>query len=309
VPSGRLVEMSQSPDQELYEAVLTLKNCVKAISTAGPYEGPDYEMLRSVLIENDFVGSRLPIGIRTNRSRAELWPFIKSKFSTYQERRQYWEDQFAGLLDELEAKSVASSGSRKITLSDISPESEQYRAPSLFEIFFPTNRNAENKPIEKPGIAEKKENMTTFSKTIFICYSRKDATYKDELLEHLSTSKGRIDVWCDEDVRPGEEWFAKIEGALEKAAIAVLLVSPSFFASEFIMDHELPPILKRHRELSLQILWIPIRSCVFEETEIGPLQAASDPAHPMAEMGIERDRAWTKICKLILETARRNHKK
>ncbi len=45
-------------------------------------------------------------------------------------------------------------------------------------------------------------------------------------------------------IKAGDKWKEKIERALEKSAIAILLISADFLASDFIVDNELPPLLK-----------------------------------------------------------------
>ena len=137
---------------------------------------------------------------------------------------------------------------------------------------------------------------------VFISYSHRDKKFQEELLEHLApySRSGSITAWSDKQIAPGSQWFDEIEAGLKKTGVAVLLVSPSFLASDFIHEHELGPLLKEAAAGGVRILWIPIRPSAFEETPLKHYQAASPPEKPLAQMGrADRDEAWVRICKEI----------
>ena len=69
---------------------------------------------------------------------------------------------------------------------------------------------------------------------IFCCYSRKDQKLLQELEYHLMPSQreGLIDIWNDTCILPGADWKKEISKHINTAQIILLLISPSFMASE-----------------------------------------------------------------------------
>jgi hypothetical protein len=141
---------------------------------------------------------------------------------------------------------------------------------------------------------------------VFISYSHKDKKLFDQLqtfLKPLVRDK-KISVWDDDQIKSGDAWREGIKVAIASAKVAVLLVSQDFIVSDFIAEHELPPILEAAQTEGLRILWIAARHSGYEETEIARYQAVNDPARPLARIsGANRERELVRICKEIMEAA------
>ena len=56
-----------------------------------------------------------------------------------------------------------------------------------------------------------------------------------------------LEVWSDEEIKPGHLWRDEIRKALDASIAAVLLVDNDFMTSRFIQDTELPGLLNSAR--------------------------------------------------------------
>ena len=130
---------------------------------------------------------------------------------------------------------------------------------------------------------------------VFISYSHKDKKWLGELETHLKPylRNRTITSWSDQQIAPGSEWFTEIQVALANSKIAVLLVSPDFFASDFIHEHELGPLLKKADQDGVKILWLPVRDSAYKQTPLSNYHAVIDPVKPLAQNS-KRDEAWVK---------------
>ena len=81
---------------------------------------------------------------------------------------------------------------------------------------------------------------------VFVSYSREDENWRRRFTEMLKSlvRERRLEVWSDDRMVTGYEWRQQLAEAIDRARAALLLVSPSFLASDFIMDQELPALMQ-----------------------------------------------------------------
>src|SRR4029453_10313927 len=82
-------------------------------------------------------------------------------------------------------------------------------------------------------------------------------------------------------IKPTDVWRAEIQHGLDRACIAILLVSANFFASDFIDAVELPALLQAAQEGGVKILPVIIGPSRFERTALYQFQEANDPRRPL----------------------------
>lgn len=110
---------------DLQKKIESYQGLLIRIATSGnrPEEEDNFKNLRTVLISNDEIKNQLPDFVRANRTVPQFWEFIKGKFKTYAERKQFIWDQFSGVLDYLETEQKASketpnSSNQIVTMKD-----------------------------------------------------------------------------------------------------------------------------------------------------------------------------------------------
>jgi serine/threonine protein kinase len=119
---------------------------------------------------------------------------------------------------------------------------------------------------------------------VFISYSHQDTEWMERFRTQLAVIKDRLEIWSDERIESGEDWRVEIDSAIARARVALLLASADFLNSKFILNEELPKILKRHQEKDLFLYWVPIRSAPYSLSRLAGIQAASNPARALEEL-------------------------
>lgn len=139
--------------------------------------------------------------------------------------------------------------------------------------------------------------------TVFVSYSHRDRRYLDRLRVHLRPleRQGIVDLWADTRLQAGSRWREEIASAIDRCKVAVLLVSADFLASAFIVDNELPPLLRAAEENGVTILPVVIGPCRFSKTpSISELQAVNDPERALASLPVaEREKVWVRVADAV----------
>jgi WD40 repeat protein len=111
---------------------------------------------------------------------------------------------------------------------------------------------------------------------VFVSYSHEDTAWLKRFMIMLQplVRNRRLAVWADEFVKVGDDWERDIARAVDRAALALLLVSPDFLASRFITDVEMPAL----RQRGVRLIPVLIRPCLWEaEPDLEHVQWGHDP--------------------------------
>ena len=139
--------------------------------------------------------------------------------------------------------------------------------------------------------------------TVFVSYSHADAGCLTRLQIHLKPleKENQIELWDDTRIVAGAKWKEQIEAALARAAIAVLLISADFLASDFVVDNELPPLLQAAEEKGTTILPVILKPCRFSrDKNLSGFQAINDPRKPLlSQPEAEQEEMYARLAERI----------
>lgn len=138
---------------------------------------------------------------------------------------------------------------------------------------------------------------------LFVSYSHKDAHWLEELKIHLKALNRvtSIKTWDDSQIRPGSEWRIEIDRGLQAARAALLLISPNFLASDFIMDKEVVRLLEAAKAEGVAILCLIVRHSVFGKFEsLSRFQTVNPPSQPLSKLRKhQRDEVFVTLTDII----------
>lgn len=105
--------------------------------------------------------------------------------------------------------------------------------------------------------------------TVFISYSHKDEEWKDHLVTQLGVLKEEciLDIWDDRRIEAGEDWYQKIQDAMDSASVAILMVSANFLTSKFILSEEVPRLLERREKEGLRVFPVIVKPCAWKRVK------------------------------------------
>jgi hypothetical protein len=100
-------------------------------------------------------------------------------------------------------------------------------------------------------------------------------------LQGPTVSRQNIEIWLALD-KPFDDWLPELEGKIEEAAVAVLMVSQDFLTTSCVADYILPAFVEAGRRQGLGLTWVLISHCNYEETWIGQHTSSNALEKPLA---------------------------
>ncbi len=137
---------------------------------------------------------------------------------------------------------------------------------------------------------------------LFISYVHEDEPLREKLGVHLAQleREGAIQPWHDREIAAGDEWRGQIDDRLEAADLILLLVSPSYLASDYCFDVETNRALERHALGQARVIPVILRPCYWESAPFAELQALPKDGKAVTTWR-NRDEAWLDVARGLKE--------
>jgi hypothetical protein len=103
------------------------------------------------------------------------------------------------------------------------------------------------RPINQKAGAQSSDSSTFRRADIFFSYSHAQSEYATRLVNRMCWQG--FDVWLDNlEIRPGENWQAEIDDAIEQCTVVLVLMSPEASASKYV-QYEVGSALRQGRKI------------------------------------------------------------
>ncbi|MEL6866799.1 MAG: toll/interleukin-1 receptor domain-containing protein, partial [Bacteroidota bacterium] len=151
--------------------------------------------------------------------------------------------------------------------------------------------------------------LNTDKHSIFVCYSGKDEEWIKRMQVHLAAilRNNKLDIWTHDDILAGDEIQNSVSEAINKATIAIILVSADFFASDTLYK-QLSQLLKRAKEEKstyiIPIIASPVfvdeNEAIFQHNSLNPTDQPLQSLNEAQQEGYMAE--LTKIVQSLLKT-------
>jgi hypothetical protein len=138
---------------------------------------------------------------------------------------------------------------------------------------------------------------------VFISASKTDCSWRDRLKGKAGERSDvlPVDWWDDSRIQPGREWKDEIEAAIQRASMAVILLSPAYLSSDNA-GSELGRLSKEVESRGLRLFPVLVEKCAWQQLELLKRIQVWSAAKPLSDLSPQAiDEELTRIANAILK--------
>jgi hypothetical protein len=158
------------------------------------------------------------------------------------------------------------------------------------------------KSTKRPG--QQKAGSHTQKAEIFISFHPSDQSYLEDLQRHLNqyVKVGAVSYWDRTKLTPGSQTDAVVKQAIQKANVAILILSADYLGTDKYGIRELSMILAAAQHTETRIFSIIARHCAFAQSELAQIEAVNDPEQPLSSMKVsQREELFEQLARSLAE--------
>lgn len=140
--------------------------------------------------------------------------------------------------------------------------------------------------------------------TIFISYSQQDKLWRERLVTQLTVLKqeGILDSWDECCIEAGADSVAETEQAIQRACVAIILISADYLTSDAIRRDQIFRLLARREKENLRVVPLIVRPCALDQVKwLAGIQPRPKDRRPLSRRSEER--AEEDLADLVREVA------
>ena len=132
---------------------------------------------------------------------------------------------------------------------------------------------------------------------VFYCYASADEKALNKLHQQLKVleHQGLIETWYKRQILPGTNYTREIEARIHQAQVIIVLISPTFLASEYYDGKEMELALQLHRAGKACVIPVLLDSSLWQFTPLKDLQPLPANSKPIREWGSREATAWLNV--------------
>jgi WD40 repeat protein len=160
---------------------------------------------------------------------------------------------------------------------------------------------ARSMPVAHGPVPDHDDSAPSGPPVVFVSYCREDAEWLRRfavMLKPEVRNRPPVELWHDTLIAAGRQWRPELEDAVGRTVVALLLVTPDFLASDFIMQTELPAL----QAAGAVLVPVLVRACS-DWAPVDALRRVQGARDPAREGPVDAPGTWA-VDAAIAQTAR-----
>jgi len=132
------------------------------------------------------------------------------------------------------------------------------------------------------------------SPVVFLSYCTEDSNWRRRMEVQLGPFAAQKDltIWSDRAIRAGDTWHDRLVEGIAKATVGILLISAEYLASPFLIDEEIPRLLRLRESQGMKVVPVICRPCAWKKVPwLAAMQVRPHGGRPLSTRSVAQAEA------------------